>query len=402
MINGLEGIMGSGKSYEATAFHVLTALKAGRKVITNLPLKVDQFAAIDPSYRDLLEIRTKPAPIRGTWDANRLDENGNGQAYELFEDGRTEPAHDSALLFGTVWCYYSTWRDPKTGQGALFVVDECHVGMPKIGTDKQVVQWYKLSRHFGADVLLMTQAFRDMDQSIARLLGMLVKVRKADILGRKDSYIRKVHGGYRGAVISTEERKYRPELFPLYKSHTQGGLVLEAGATDVAPFTVKFRRFSYAFYAFTAAVCVWAFWPSSDDKPAQKKIAQKPLPVQADHGAPVSHEKPPKVSTDSPAPASPVEGAKEEGDDLYPEPYAKHSLHVTGWMSMGGRTVHTFAVAHGVTVVASVTTRDLERAGYSVQSLSECVVVVHFGKRTRSLVCDLPQTQIAPGMQTGI
>jgi zona occludens toxin len=35
-------------------------------------------------------------------------------------------------------------------------------------------------------------------------------------------------------VVSVEERKYKPEFFKLYKSHTQGNSVAEAGAQDVA------------------------------------------------------------------------------------------------------------------------------------------------------------------------
>ena len=81
MINGLEGIPGSGKSYEACVFQVLAALKEGRKVITNLPLVVDAYAAIDPSYRALIELRHGPAPVRGTWNAEAIDpENGSGEA----------------------------------------------------------------------------------------------------------------------------------------------------------------------------------------------------------------------------------------------------------------------------------------------------------------------------------
>ena len=72
MINGLEGIPGSGKSYEGVVYHVLPALKAGRKVITNLPLNVDAFAAIDPAYRDLIEVRTRPAPCIGEWNAANI------------------------------------------------------------------------------------------------------------------------------------------------------------------------------------------------------------------------------------------------------------------------------------------------------------------------------------------
>ena len=70
MINGLEGIPGSGKSYEAAAYQVLAALEQGRKVITNLPLVIDAYAAINPAYAALIEVRRVPAPVRGTWDAS--------------------------------------------------------------------------------------------------------------------------------------------------------------------------------------------------------------------------------------------------------------------------------------------------------------------------------------------
>lgn len=398
MINGLEGIPGSGKSYESVVFHILPALRAGRKVITNVPVKLESFASIDPAYAELIEIRRKPAPVRGTWDANRVDENGNGDAFELFEDGHEEPQSVTLPLFGTVWDYWSTWKHPKTGVGPLFVIDECHVGMPKAGPDgrtpRPVVEWYKLHRHFNVDVLLMTQSFRDMDQQIAKLLHMLIRVRKADILGRKDAYIRKVHAGYRGAVISQEERDYQPQFFPLYKSHTQGNSVAESTASDVAPFIVKWRRFSWCLYAVIAVVTVWAWWPS--DKPAKPaKPARAPAPERIVDAAPSISQ---AVHTPAPAasrPAAPATAADEADPAVtggpYPEPYAKHALHVTGWITLGGRQAHTFAVLKDGAVLATVTTRDLERAGYEVKALSECAVVITFGTKQRTLVCDAPR-----------
>ena len=86
MINGLEGIPGSGKSYEAVTFHVLHALKAGRLVITNLPLQKLKFAAIDESYFGLIDLRTKSSKVLGSWDAARVDDKGNGQAYKFYQD----------------------------------------------------------------------------------------------------------------------------------------------------------------------------------------------------------------------------------------------------------------------------------------------------------------------------
>lgn len=391
MINGLEGIPGSGKSYEAVVYHVLEALKGGRKVITNLPLQVGHFAAVDPRYAELIELRVRPAPIRGTWDATRMDDQGNGNAYELWPGGVTEEQEASETLFGTVWCYWSDWRHPdplKKGQGPLYVVDECHVALPVTGTNKQVVEWAKLHRHFGADVLLMTQSFRDINQPIARLMGMLVKVRKADILGKADHYIRKVHAGYRGAVISTEQRKYLPQMFPLYKSHTQGSAVLEAGAQDVAPFIVKFRRFTWAWVAMTVVASAYLLWPKAKPAPPPAKpLAASPARSQAVAYAP---QAPRSVQPSEPA-------SQAVPDDPFPEPYGAHKLHVTGHLVMGGREAHTFAVVIGTAVLATVTTRDLERAGYKVQPLSECAVILSFNGRQRTVVCDLPAAPLFDG-----
>jgi hypothetical protein len=80
MINGLEGI-GSGKgSYEAVTFHVLQTLRAGRKVIIT-PLK-RQIYKIDPAF--LISSKCDTSLLtRWAWDAARVDDQGNGEAFQL-------------------------------------------------------------------------------------------------------------------------------------------------------------------------------------------------------------------------------------------------------------------------------------------------------------------------------
>lgn len=390
MINGLEGIPGSGKSYESAVFQVLVSLREGRKVITNLPLVVDAYAAIDPGYRELIEIRRAPAPVRGTWDAARVDpDTGKGEAFELFADGHVEPPSDSATVFGTVWCYYSEWRHPKTGRGPLFVIDECHVPMPKIGTDKHVVQYYKLSRHFGSDVLLATQKFRDMCQDIAGLMAMVIKVRKADVLGRPNEYIRKVHAGYRGAVIQESIRKYEPHFFALYKSHTQGNAVLEAGASDVSPLSVKLRRWTRAMWAVSAVACVAAyfFWSRNPAAPAPAKpaaIAQGSVSVAAEGKGPAM------LKAASEGSASVADGKPSMQDGL-PEPYAGLKLHLTGCMRARGSHLCTFAVADGGRRVNQVTSAELVAAGYKWEARGDCVGWLSWGGSVKTVVCDAPE-----------
>jgi zona occludens toxin len=416
MINGLEGIPGSGKSYEAVVYHVLEALKAGRKVVTNLSLVVDMFAAIDPGYRALIELRRRPKPILGTWDANRMDDDGNGHAFQLWEVGShvmlptgasvvieaggIRPSEDVAV-FGHVWDFYDTWKHPVTGLGPLYVIDECHVPMPKVGTDVQVVQWFKLHRHFNADVLLMTQSFRDMCTAIAVLMGVLIKCRKADILGRKGSYIRKVHGGYRGAVISTEERKYLPQMFPLYKSHTQGSSVAEATAQDVAPFVVKFRRFTWVWWLFTAGALAWAFWPASKPAPAKSfapaktanKGPQNAQPGLAKPGTTVLHAGNEGIQNSQPGLAKPDTKVSSDGEAQETkvlEPYAGKGIHLTGSLWRGSRVVHTFAVSDQGRRIFDITDAEFTRAGYRWEPVAECAGVLHWGGKSRLVSCDPP------------
>lgn len=389
MINGLEGIPGSGKSYEAVVYHVLEALKKGRKVITNLPLQISMFAAIDPAYADLIEVLVKPRPIIGVWDAAAVDDKGNGQAYTLFEDGRSEQPSHAVSVFGHVWDYLTDWKHPETGQGPLFVIDECHVPIPQQGTDSQVVEWFKLHRHFNADVLLMTQSFRDMNQPIARLVAMLIKVRKADVLGRKGAYIRKVHAGYRGAVISDETRPYKPQFFPLYKSHTQGNSVAESAASDVAPFIVKFRRFTWAWWAITIIAAIWYIWPSDKaKKPAAEKLTSSPAPITSANAAGLPPS-PLNAASHATAPA-PAKKASEPDPDATPEPYAGKTLHLTGRITMRGEDVYTFAISNAAQRVSTMDSRDLVKMGYVWQPLTDCAGTLRWEGKPKAITCDAP------------
>ena len=395
MINGLEGIPGSGKSYEAVAYHVLPMLQQGRKVITNLPLLVDQLAAMDPSYRQLIELRTKPSKILGSWDPDRMDDQGNGNAFDIEGDPRNPP--DGVAVFGHVWDYYSPWKHPETGQGPVFIVDESHVALPVTGTDKQVVEWFKLHRHFNADVLLMTQSFRDMNQPIARLMAMIVICRKADILGKKGAYIRKVKAGYRGAVISTETRNYKPEFFGLYRSHTQGNSVAESAAVDVSPMLPRFKLFTRVFWLLAVVYAVWAFWPDSKSK-SQKtadmqwyKDLQK-LPPGGTLRMPPGHEGPYLLDVDDPA-AKPAQAAPEDGEygeDEIPEPYGGKKLHLTGRVTYKGEIIYTFAVSASDRRISSVDSRELATAGYRWNPLTDCAGTLRWGKKAYAVTCDAP------------
>lgn len=401
MINGLEGIPGSGKSYEATVYHVLHALANGRMVITNLPLIRDKFMAIDPAYGALIQIKRRCSPILGTWDANRMDDEGNGNAFELFADAHQEPADVTQSVFGGVWDYYTTWKHSQTGQGPLFVIDECHVALPRIGTSKSVIEWYKLHRHFNVDVLLMTQSFRDMEQSIARLLEMLVRCRKASFLGKPNKYIRKVYAGYRGAVISTEERPYKSQYFGLYKSHTQGNAVAESLASDVKPFLVKFRRWSWAVIALGLILFIGVIYNATHKKP--QPTVTKTVTVEGDQVKTVTVvTTPPSVATPPGLTASErASAASQTRTESIPEPYETKGFHLMGRMTMGDRTIYMLAVSQNGINVSTVTHKELERAGYRFVSLTDCAATLFWQERAIPVTCDLPQINQGVGPSPG-
>jgi zona occludens toxin len=389
MINGLEGIPGSGKSYEAVVMHVLPALKAGRKVITNLPLLVMVLEAISPSYAGLVELRTKSQPVLGSWDAEAVDDKGNGEAFTLYSAGYVAEPVRNVPVFGAVWDYYSDWKHPETGQGPLFIIDEAHLALPVQGTSQEVIEWFKLHRHFNADVLLATQSFRDINQPIARLLAILIKCRKADILGKPKSYIRKVHAGYRGAVISTEERKYEPQYFGLYRSHTQGNSVGEALASDVSPLIVKLRRFTWFWWVITIAFAVWAFWP----KPKGKVVV---VPVASSAVVPGAAS----VALPRPAASGPVLAVSPDTAEILaaaaaaaaqtPEPLAGKLVHVTGWMKNAHGGVYTFSVSAGGVRLFDITAAELVAAGYVWRPLAECMGYLSWHSAVKPVTCDAP------------
>lgn len=395
MINGLEGIPGSGKSYEAVVHHVLHYLKAGRRVITNLPLDVDAFAVLDPAFRDLIELRTSPAIPLGTWDADRtpafLIEEIPPRDYEnpaYTFNGTTSRLRPKAKLFGGVWDFYSEWKG-KDGQGPVFIIDECHVGMPRMGTNPEVIEWYKLHRHFNVDVLLCTQSFRDVCPEISGLLAMLIKVRKADILGKKDCYIRKVHGGYRGAVISTEERPYHSQYFRLYKSHTQGNSVSEISAVDVTPMSIKFKRATWLVFALGFAILIGLWISKSGDKP---KVTTKTV-VTSPTGQILESVTVDGVPAVLPLAVAAVHETLKHGEP--PEPYETKGFHLTGRASMGDKVLYMFTVSQNGLNVSNVTHKDLERVGYRWAGLTDCAGTLFWKEKAIPVTCDIPTISIA-------
>lgn len=389
MIFLLLGAPGGGKSYEAVVYHVLPALQCGRKVVTNLPLDLERFKQIDPAFPGLIEVRTVAGPVRGQWAPG-----GEGSAFKV---SKVPTQVDiTRRPFAGVWDYYDEWQHEKDGTGPLYVIDECHLALPRGSTDRQVEEWFSLHRHFRCDVLLITQSYGKVSRAIVDLVQVVYRVRKNVALGSANSYTRKVQDGVRGEVVNTAIRRYERKFFGLYRSHTQTGAGREALASDVRPI---WRHWSFmgAAFCFVAVAAAMASGkvqsPLSVPEKAQIQAETKAKPAAASVAqAPVvAASKPVQSVAMGPQPAASKPATL--------EPFAGRGLHITGLIKMGPRTVYTFSLSQNGQHVAALTDEDLRGAGYVWRATGPCHGEMIFEGTVRPVICDAPQINLAaPGV----
>lgn len=372
MINLLLGAPGGGKSYEAVAYHILPALSQGRKVITNLPLQLDEINALEPSYAGLIELR-----------------------HETRAPRRTDGKYQNRAAFSHAEDYGDEWRHPETGAGPLYVIDECHIPLPAQGTPLEVEHWYSLHRHESADVLLITQSYGKINRAVRDLVQVVYRVRKATALGKSTSYIRKVQDGLRGAVVNEAIRTYKPAYFKLYKSHTRGG-GSELAAGDIRPIWAHWSFKGAALFLVGGIGFLifgdWALFPEPK-QPSGQPVAH----VQAQPAPP-----PPPVAPDTaetsapPPPAVPVAVASRA-------PFDGLGMHVTGWVKMGDRIRYGVAFSQNGQVIRQTSDEELRRAGYDVEPVGECLFRASYEGNAVWVRCDSPTATVTPfgGVATG-
>jgi zona occludens toxin len=385
MINILLGAPGGGKSYEAVVYHVLPAVRRGRLVITNLPLSLDEFEAVEPGSSQFIELRTK----------SLVSPDLKIMAHSRF--GTVARAVDNRP-FANPEDFASEWRSPE-GMGPLYVVDECHFVMPKGGTRIEVEEWFSMHRHYNADVLLMTQSSGKISESIRDLVQTCYKVRKAIAFGKPDSYIRKVLDGVNGGEISVGQRDYKKQFFKLYKSHTKGEALPEEQAQDVSPSIVKFKRMTWAVLIVGAIASAWSISQFFKEKKPQLVPSRQlvRLPSSSVPGAPAVVPTPGQTLQAAPVSAL---AAAPIPPDLNPEPFATKQVHLTGSATMGKRTIYQFSISQNGAVVMQVMDYDLVKAGYKWAPHIACAGTLTWGGTSRAVVCDSPQVAIGTSGQS--
>ncbi|BFU94360.1 MAG: protein of unknown function [Nitrospira sp.] len=182
MIELYEGVPGSGKSYNCVKDKFLPWLRHGRRL----------YVYIDGIYLDRL------AAFEGM---------------------------DEADLHKQITC----WAEPADvlaglltlAPGSAVIIDECQtLFRSQTRVDAEVLRLLEVHRHYGLDLVLMCQDYRQMTQSVTRLVEVTTKFRRLDRIGVSNRY----QGFVRGNPEETEVirkwiGKYDPKVYAYYSSY---------------------------------------------------------------------------------------------------------------------------------------------------------------------------------------
>ncbi|ELA8374250.1 assembly protein [Vibrio alginolyticus] len=360
MIYAIAGRPGGGKTYEAVAYHIIPAIKEGRKVITNITLNIDWFVKIfGEDVRELIKI----------------------------VDGRLTDFGSTSRPFSQIEDYSDEWRNEK-GQGPLYIVDEAHMSLPSRGLPAAILEWFSIHRHYGVDIILLTQNIRKVHRDIKDMIEVTYRCTKNTAMGSSNSYTKKVQDGCNGEVVNTSIRSYKSEYFPFYKSHSQSNKhVQEAQAKDIRPFWKRWPVIGTALLlGIGLPINIMAWW--SEPEKAPEPVKQKNVNVEIPAGTPTAQgtATPPKKKNSSGF--GPLDGY-----DFFITGYAKQIALTTSLKSMGelNRDLTFYKiyidVYDGTDKLFSFDHTDLVDIGYQFEVLSDCVYRVSWEDSERIFTC---------------
>jgi len=269
MITLLEGTPGSGKSYYAVAEYLLPWLRAGRRL----------YVAVDGFYLDRLA---------------------------LFE-GRPLPELQKQV---TLWTERTAIPSLLLSiePGSAVCLDEAQtIFRAKEKVPGDILRWLETHRHYGVDLLLMAQDYRQLTSGVTRLVESTIKFRRMERFGMR----RRFQGFVRGnpeetEVIRTLIGRYEPTIYAYYSSYATGGITEERRMKTI----LSSPLLMIGFLGLVGALGFigWGTW-FSGTKPS---VAQLPAPPS--HAKPVfmqSAESPTSTDSLAPPPSSPNEVIQE-------------------------------------------------------------------------------------------
>jgi zona occludens toxin (predicted ATPase) len=250
MIELYEGVPGSGKSYHAVAEKFLPWVRQGRRL----------YIYVEGIYLDRLALFTG-IPVQ------HLE-----QQITVWKD-----ASEVLRAF------------PHVEPGSAVIIDEAQTvfrSMQKV--EPGLLRWLETHRHYGVDILLMSQDFRQMSQGVTRLIEATVKFRKLAFVGLSNRYQGKVRGNPEDnetirAIVGT----YSPSIYAFYSSYAAAAIREEKRNHTV----FKSARVAVGVAAglFAVALLAWRPWSSLTTKgPAPRPTSATAIPATGVVSTPLS------------------------------------------------------------------------------------------------------------------
>lgn len=207
------GRMGSGKSYEVVTEVILGAVRRGRRVVSNIAgLNIEAMHAlliaegVEPDKLGQIVMVEHAEVINPTfW---RTDTSGGSDPDSFIQPG-------DLLALDEIWRFW----------GGLAKSDSEGKKRPP-----SVMNFFRMHRHFthektgvACDVALITQDVMDLSRDVRSVVEETYYMEKLTAIGSSKRYRVDVHqGGKKGRKpLLSIQRSYKPELFPLYSSHSQ-------------------------------------------------------------------------------------------------------------------------------------------------------------------------------------
>ena len=362
MIYAICGRPRSGKSYESVVYHIVPAIKSGRKVVTNVTLNLDWFIKVfGKEVTELISV------VDG-----QLNEFGKlDRPFSKFEH------------------YQDDWRD-ENNKAPLYVIDEAHMVLPNRNLDSSILEFYSLHGHYGIDIILLTQDLRKIHRDIKAMIEMTYYCAKNTAFGSDKTYTKKVRIGATTEVVNEEVRKYKASYFPAYQSHTQSkGSVAEVMANDIKPIWKRWPFYGAGLFL-SMGVFMFAYLLSGSEEvePEVKPESNQVKQVDAS-SSPV-----PQMDEPAPKPKRPLKGFG---------PLDGYEMLVTGYskqIAYSSRSKATAQLDRDLTfykIYVSVLQEgeklfdfehiDLVNMGYTFTALTECVYEVAWHGESRIVTC---------------
>ena len=204
-INVYTGLPGSGKSYDVVSEVVVKMLAAGRRVVTNVD-GIDGEACADYAVDKLGAEPDKLGSIRRV--RNHEVEQANFFPVEDLTVQTVCQAGDIIVIDEAYKFWGTEEKFPK--EHLVFFREHRHLAEPISGLT--------------CDLVLMTQDIGDLHRSLKRVVELSVRFKKHKWAGLTKRYVVNVWEGsnQRKPPLSTIQKSYNPEIFPLYSSYFGG------------------------------------------------------------------------------------------------------------------------------------------------------------------------------------